>query len=272
MNCFLIKRQYSGVLPLASLLVAILSIVSCSSTEILDEPIALQTANPLVENANTDLEATLNWVIVRNGPGTWASDADWDEYLMRIVNRSSVTVEVTSVAVVDSLGYTLANSDDLDGLINSSRDTARRYDSLDIDVSAGMGADNMMAAGSVVTLTGTAAVAATTTVVYTGYFGGWAIVGPSAAAVGVLVAGPVIIATSLSESRKYQAVRNEMRSRNSRLPVLIEPGGDRQLNLFFPITPSPQSVEINYLNSSGQHTLILDTQSALDGLHINRVP
>ena len=32
--------------------------------------------------------AALDWIIVRDGPGTWAKNVDWDEYLIRVHTKS----------------------------------------------------------------------------------------------------------------------------------------------------------------------------------------
>ena len=41
------------------------------------------------------------------------------------------------------------------------------------------------------------------------------------------------------------------------------------MNLFFPIAPSPASIEVNYSDASGQHVLLIDTTAALNGLHLS---
>ena len=265
--------QVSGLLPLLTWLICILTLSNCSSgTAVLDEPIAMQTSRPLTSESDENIEVTLYWVIVRNGPGTWASNADWDEYLMQVKNVSDETVEISSVVVVDSLDYRLEASADLQSLIDGSRSTASRYEDSNIEVRAGLGTDTMMAAGAAMTLTGAAAVAATTSVTMTGLLGsspGWSIAGPAAAAVGVLIAGPLIVREGQERARNELAVSNEIRSRQSRVPMLIESGGDRPMDLFYPLAPSPQSIEISYRNSSGEHVLILETQPELQGLHVD---
>jgi hypothetical protein len=43
---------------------------------------------------------------------------------------------------------------------------------------------------------------------------------------------------------------------------------EKSLDVFFPLTPSPRQVEITYADSQGDHTLIIDTHAALEGLHL----
>jgi hypothetical protein len=40
------------------------------------------------------------------------------------------------------------------------------------------------------------------------------------------------------------------------------------LNVFFPIAPSPGAIELSYTDATGEHSLVIDTNAALDGLHI----
>jgi len=52
------------------------------------------------------------------------------------------------------------------------------------------------------------------------------------------------------------------------LPVELQEDEEKSLILLFPLSPSPQRIEISYVDNGVDHTLILDTQAALDGLHL----
>jgi len=41
-----------------------------------------------------------------------------------------------------------------------------------------------------------------------------------------------------------------------------------QLNLFFPLTPSPRQIDIAYCGSFGERLISLDTNEILNGLHV----
>jgi hypothetical protein len=77
------------VFALAVGLIIVLS--GCGGTKVLKEPEPLQLTNILASTANEQISATLDWVIVRDGPGTWAKNADWDEYLLTVTNLSELT-------------------------------------------------------------------------------------------------------------------------------------------------------------------------------------
>jgi hypothetical protein len=38
------------------------------------------------------------------------------------------------------------------------------------------------------------------------------------------------------------------------------------------LTPSPRQIELTYVDSQGEHTLIVDTHSSLEGLHLAQDP
>ena len=64
------------------------AVAGCGGTKVLKEPQPLQTTQPLAANSDQEVVATLDWVIVRDGPGTWARNADWDEYLLSTFSGS----------------------------------------------------------------------------------------------------------------------------------------------------------------------------------------
>jgi hypothetical protein len=43
-------------------------------SKVLKEPQALETSRPLVSAKNADLTVELDWIIVSNGPGSWAKN------------------------------------------------------------------------------------------------------------------------------------------------------------------------------------------------------
>ncbi len=75
----------------------------CGGTKVLKEPRPIKTTQALATVSDHRITAMLDWVIVRDGPGTWAKNSDWDEYLLRVSNRSDQPIRVTRLTVVDSL-------------------------------------------------------------------------------------------------------------------------------------------------------------------------
>ena len=80
-----------------------MTLAGCGGSRLIKNAKPPVTTQALVEAADSQLAARLDWVSVRNGPGAWAKNADWDEYLIRVRNLGDAPVRITSVVVVDCL-------------------------------------------------------------------------------------------------------------------------------------------------------------------------
>ena len=84
----------------------------------------------MVTASDQNVSAELIWVIIRDGPGTWAKYADWDEYLVNVVNESMKAIQIIAVTIVDSLGVRQATSADYWELVNESDETVREKNNI----------------------------------------------------------------------------------------------------------------------------------------------
>lgn len=239
----------------------LLSVAGCGGTKMLDDPQPLVLERPLTTTSDQRLEVHLDWVIIRDGPGTWVNSANWDEYLLRVRNLSGETIRITDVAVYDSLDTRLEASANLDKLTSASRDSARRYKSQGLKVSAGAGGDVLIAAGTVAFVGGEALGIS----ILTGSAG----VGAAGVAVGAVVIAPVLIVGGMIQSQNKIQVAREMIDRHTALPADLSPGELQSLTIFFPLAPSPRQIEFAYVDSGGAHKIIVDTRKILQGLHID---
>jgi len=241
--------------------------MGCTGTKVLDEPTVFEITQPLAKEDNENIEITLDWVTVRNGAETWAKNANWDGYHLSITNRSDQTIEVKNLVVVDFLNYRLQPKNNLVELSEASKFMAERYDSSEIEVQAGLGAETIIKADGVMTVAGVAGGYAITY----GLVGGGVstIASTASAALGLIVVGPVILYSGAKQRQNNEAVNDEIRKRYTRTPLLIEPKGQRQLIKFFPFAPSPQIIELTYKISNVEHVIAVDINEALKGLHIN---
>jgi hypothetical protein len=197
------------------------------------EPQPLAGGEALVTGSDDRLSASLDWVIVRDGPGTWAKNADWDEYLVTVRNHSDEPVVVTSVTVTDSSETRHNSIASRKKLVKASRQTARRYKGDGIKVKAGVGGGALLVTGVLSANVGMGAGAA-------------AVYGSSAAAgaaAGALVLAPVLVVGGVLKGVNNGKVNDE-------------------------IEPSPLHVLIDYTDATGDYTLVLDTSAALNGLHL----
>lgn len=236
-----------------------LSLLSaCAYNKKLDKPVPLEEKGAIASASDLRLSVRVDAVIVRDGPGAWSEHADWDEYVLHVLATSGWSIEVTHIVVVDSLGKRHKPSSFLRELEDKSKETARRYEDEDFKVTAAAGGA-LFVTGEIV---GGASAAA-----------GLATLGSSGAATGAAMAGAVVVAPVLIVAgvvvgvQEYQ-VQREIDRRSPVFPVTVGPGQDLALNVFFPLAPSPQRIEIRYADPAGEHLLTIDTTSALAGLHL----
>ena len=234
------------------------ALAGCGGTKILKEPEPLVLEGPLVANSDDRLAVDLDWIIVRDSPGTWARNADWDEYLIQIRNTSGDPVQVTSIRVFDSGEVGHESVPNRKKLVKGSRKTARRYRGEGLEVKAGLGGGALVVAGGVAASVGMSAGAAAV-------YGSTA---TAAGAAGALLLAPVFITGGVIKGVNNSKVNSEIENRQTLLPMEVGPNESRPVNLFFPIAPSPSRVEVNYVDSIGEHLLVLDTSEALAGLHL----
>lgn len=230
----------------------------CGGTKVLKEPQALVAHETLAVATDTRVSAALDWVIVRDGPGTWAKNADWDEYLVSVHNESGETIAITSITLVDSGEHSHDSIPNRRKLVKASRKTARRYRDDGIRVKAGLGGAALVVAGGLSATVGAGAGAAAV-------YGSGAAVGATA---GALVLAPVLVVGGVVRGVNNSKVNDEIERRQTRLPVQIEPGAAQSIDLFFPIAPSPIELRIDYEDAAGEHTIVIDTSKALQGLHL----
>ncbi|NNF51423.1 MAG: hypothetical protein HKN59_03195, partial [Gammaproteobacteria bacterium] len=213
-------------------------------SKVLKEPLPMQVVQPLAMASDDQLAATLDWIIVRNNPGTWARNADWDEYLVRVANKSEEPVELLSIVIFDSLGTELGPEMSRKALVKASKETYKRYKKASTKVMAGRSGVGLFATGSAMTVVGGAAAIAAA---YGSILSGTSSAGAAGAiGTGLFLAGPAIAIGGIVRGANNSAVDKEIQQRQSVLPITLAPGEQPVLDLFFPIAPSPTHLEITY--------------------------
>jgi len=241
----------------ACVLLALSLLSACAYNKKLENPVPLEAKSAIASASDVRLSARIDAVIVRDGPGSWSKNADWDEYLLHVRATSGWSLDITRVVVVDSLGKRHQPRAYMRELADESKEIAKRYEDEDLKVTANAGAalfwtgyfvGGASAAAGLATL-GTAGAAA------------------GAAAGGLLVAPVLMTAGVVVAVQEYQ-VQREIDRRNTVLPLTLAAQQDLPVTLYFPIAPSPQRVEIIYTDPAGEHVLAIDTRDALAGLHL----
>lgn len=233
-------------------------LLSCSEARLVKEPEFIQIPHHLAMSTDDAVTASLYWVVVPNGPGTWVEDAEWDEYFINVSNNATADIQINSVIVIDSLGTRLASSHTLKNLAEESKQTENRYRDMGIAMRAGY---------RPVTLPGTTAVGGTADTQTRRIMAAspiWA-TRPVMAAV---IAVPFSVGTMVYGGVVNKKISEEIQKRSSSMPVRISTSESHSLDLFFPLAPSPTAVEINYTANKIEHSLVLDTTESLKSLHL----
>ena len=255
-------------LRLVLLCAASLVLSACGGTKLVrNAPPAPQPDRPLASASDANLSAGLEFVIVRNGPGAWAKNGDWDEYLVQLRNVSTLPVQIRSLRLTDYRDQASEPLADRRQLVRASKQVTRRYRDAGVAVQPGRGGAGLVAAGVGAGVVGYGAAVAATTSAALGA-GGTAGGGAAAAAGGLFLAAPVLVGIGIVRMVNNGKVDDRIHSRASTLPVDLAPGAELRLDVFFPVTPSPQRLAIAYTDSQGEHQLELDTRQALHGLHL----
>lgn len=250
-------------LRVATLAILLVGLTACSGARVLRKPLAVPESSPLASAADERLEIAVGLVVVRNGPGSWARNADWDEYQLLVRNLGEDRLQIESVAIVNSLGGEHTNQHDRKVLVRQSDAVARSYGQQGVKVQAGVGADTLMLAS------GAAAVGGTTL--------GLAALGTAsastataAATVGLaaLAAVPVLVGAAAYTGARDHNVSKALRERHTALPFPLEPGEQRKVVVFVALSPSPRAVDIRYTRNGTPAVLRLEGLRSLEGLHL----
>ena len=239
-------------------------VAGCGGTKVLKETQPLEITQPLTTATDRHISARLYWVIVRDGPGTWAKNADWDEYLISVVNDTGEEIQIIDVTIVDSLGTRLATNSIRKQLVKESKETIKRYKSSNLKVMAGFGSGTLAATGGAVTVGVPLAAFGVGAAV-----GGGAAFGVALAATGgALLLGPVLIVGAMVRGNNNNKVAQEIERRHTILPVDLISEKPLFMDIFFPLAPSPSQLEVSYLVAGAKETLVVNTAKALNGLHL----
>jgi hypothetical protein len=245
----------------SKILIAVATLVvlgGCGGTRLIKEPQPLTVQDALATGSDARVSASLDWVIVRDGPGTWAKNADWDEYLVTVRNGSTEAVTITAITVTDSSEHRHDAVANRKQLVKASKQTAKRYKGQGIEVKAGLGGGALVVAGGLSAGVGAGAGVAAV-------YGSGAAVGVTA---GALVLAPVLVVGGVVRGVNNSKVNESIEARQTLLPLEVGPVSAQVFDVFFPIAPSPIEVRIDYEDASGEHSIVMDTRDALEGLHL----
>ena len=205
--------------------------------------------------APSALDAVLTTLITYNGPGSWKRNAFWDEYVVTLHNPGSQPLTVTSSSLMDYAGMVRTPGDKPWALEKESKTLEQSYKD------AGMAFVRYTGPAVLIVGAGAAAIASA------GVFSSAA--GVAAGATVLALPLYYLAVVSINQSNR-KAMEKEFNHRRIELPLTLAPGETWIGSFFFPMAPSPRSLELHWSSdtASGEAALSL---GFLQGLHL-KVP
>lgn len=240
---------------------ACVTLAGCVGPELLKEAQSLESSMSVAEAKDERILASIEAVILRNGAGTWALDAAWDEYRIRIRSLSDEPVKIREVAIFDALDHRIESRSTCGELEDATRETERRY------AQSGRLAKARWGNGWVVA--GVGGIGVASPAVYSV---------PSAMVDGMAVAGAILapldvtgisrgfVGAGVKRLLNNAKINSEIKRRRTALPFTLPRGADTSVDIFFPITPLSGRTQVVYADRHGEHRLDIDTRQALEAL------
>ncbi|RZA14923.1 MAG: hypothetical protein EOP93_17765 [Lysobacteraceae bacterium] len=234
---------------MAACTVAVLLLGGCAGKSRLLHPPPPDAATALGWRAEAGhgVKLDVQQVIVRNDAASWVREADWDEYALVVRNDGSTPIQLRSISlandVLDNVNHTTA-PDQL------KSETTRNVDA-------------MKTAGRIVVIGSTGAVAG---VLVLATAAGYTVMAPILP-LALLVGGISAYRTQSKVNAESMVIEYEIQRRGFLLPAELAPGAELRRSAFFPVTPSPQRLNLRYSLGAEQRELLLPLP-ALAGLHL----
>lgn len=237
---------------------------ACGAKIVKDAP-PPPTDRVLTEAASPQANAQLTWVLVSESPGSWAEEAVWDEYLVRVRNTGAAPITITGAVLEDSSGTPATPLASRKELVKGSKQMARRYKDQGMTVYTGLGGAGMGTLGVASTAGGVAYASTLSLGIMGGASSSSLAIG---SALGLVVTGPVLGTIGIVRASRARRMDKRIRARATPLPVTVAPGEAVMLDLFFPISPAPNALTIGYRAGDAEERVVIDTRQALAGLHL----
>jgi len=249
-----------------ALLAALVALTGCVSTKYqsVKRPVP-PTETRGLRFTRPPLDFTLHHVIIYHGPGSWKSEAYWDEYNVSFANLGDAPLRVCTVTLTDFAGVASEPGSNPWALEKASRQYVHQAANRATDVivigSGGVAAASAGIVGGVVAGgLGAAALGAD----------GWTAFEAAGAGglVGFAVAVPVYTALTVHKNRQGKhKIETEFARRRLVLPATLAPGQTVRGSLFFRISPGPRSLVLTWQTASTTGRGDIPTPQ-LAGLHL----
>lgn len=249
-------------LPAAgALLILIGALDGCASSRVLKNPLPPAQANLGWAASTPDgVKLEINELIFRDGGGSWVKKANWDEYILTIENESKEALEIQGIYLYsDKLPAPSQSSTSREQLDAQSKNTLRALKDVGIVAGVGIVGPGALIVAGVGTSGGILSASSA---------------GAAAAAIGIvaipvgLIGGTVYVVNRHSRDKKDKVlVQHIIEQRGFIVPLQILAQNQATKSAFFPITPAPTRLVVNYSIGGDVREISLELPG-LAGLHL----
>lgn len=202
------------------------------------------------------LQATVETVIVYDGPGSWKRRAFWDEYVVTVMNSGPTRASILDAILVDAQNQMVRSGSNWKGLERQSADWWKRNAT----------ANNLALGAGMTVLAGTAGASAIA-MFAAALVGSGPVLGIAAGAALVSLGAAHLLTSQIDDAEKFIASEFDRRRIPFQHPVAAKSATSG--SFFFRITPSPQRL-IVHLDVAGRKQIAIVDLPALNGLHRKR--
>jgi hypothetical protein len=228
----------------------------------------------LLKNSQPPTEIDVGWLaagpgaitlevhqlLFRNAGGSWLKNANWDEYVLTITNDSQIAVEIQSFYLYsDKLPAPVESSTSREQLDARSKTTLRALKDVGIVAGVGIVAPSAMIVGAIGTGGG----------IFSASSGAAAVAFAGVVAIPVgLIGGTVYVINRHRRDKKDRLlIDQQLKDRGYAVPLQIAAQTQMTKSAFFPITPAPTRLVLNYSTHGEVQAISLELPE-LAGLHL----
>jgi hypothetical protein len=232
----------------------------CASSRLIKNPPPPGTDVGWAASGPGGITLEVHQLIFRDSGGSWVKKANWDEYVLTVENDSQDVVEIQSFYLYsDKLPAPVESSTSREQLDARSNSTLQALKGVGIVASVGIVAPSAMIVGALGTSGGALSASSGAAAV--------AAVGFVAIPVG-LIGGTVYVINRHRQNKKDKLlIDQQLNERGYGVPLQIQAQTQVTKSAFFPITPAPTRLVLNYSTHGEAREISLELPE-LAGLHL----
>jgi hypothetical protein len=257
-----VRRRLPAIL---GALVSLTALDGCASSRLIKNP-PPPTATDVGWSVTGPGGITLDvhQLIFRNSGGSWVKNANWDEYVLTVENDSQDALEIQSIDLYsDKLPAPVESSTSREQLDARSHSNLRALKDVGIVAGVGIVAPSAMIVGAIGTSGGILSAS--------GGAMAAAAVGVVAIPVGLIGGTVYIINRHRRDTKDKVLIDRQLNERGYAVPLQILAQTQVTKSAFFPITPAPTRLVLNYSTHGEVRQISLDLPE-LAGLHLKARP